>query len=382
MRGSKVMRRQTRSRAKKQSLTAFISLVALASASGCSSDSKKLSETGVAAEQQDWSLESLDGEQGFTLEVPPFDVPQGREEQSCYFVKAPDLNDGEDYWVDRVLMATTSGSHHLNLFRVRTLVDLKPEDGEPTAIGPYEATVVHGRDDYVNNPCWGSANWADWPLVANTESPVGNGPYSDWELPENVALRFTPGEMLMIQPHYVNTSVQPTPARARVGINFYRTHEPEPVELGTLFATQQSLRVCQSNPNPTFSGTCRFPNPVTITAANGHFHSRGKELSMFVWDGRSIDQPAADDSFYFSDSWDSPPMLTGLERTVPQGGGVWWNCEYRWREPLYGCDSVNEKDPQKQGDCCYVFGGNTDVGEHCNVFVYYYPKVDTDVFCN
>jgi hypothetical protein len=27
--------------------------------------------------------------------------------------------------------------------------------------------------------------------------------------------------------------------------------------------------------------------------------------------------------------------------------------------------------PLKQGDCWYSFGGITDVGEHCNVFLYY-----------
>ncbi|MBS1118574.1 MAG: hypothetical protein H6Q90_802 [Deltaproteobacteria bacterium] len=25
---------------------------------------------------------------------------------------------------------------------------------------------------------------------------------------------------------------------------------------------------------------------------------------------------------------------------------------------------------------------DTDIGEHCNVFLYYYPRVDSDVFCN
>ena len=103
---------------------------------------------------------------------------------------------------------------------------------------------------------------------------------------------------------------------------------------------------------------------------------------MYAWDGRSITQPVLADRFYLSDSWDSPPMETGIGRDVGTGGGIWWNCEYQWREPLSGCAAVNAKDPQAEGDCCYVFGGNTDVGEHCNAFVYYYPKLDTDVFCN
>jgi hypothetical protein len=329
-----------------------------------------------------WTLEALGPDQGFQLELPRFPVAYGTEEQSCYFVRVPDLANGQDFWVNRVVLATSQGSHHLNVFRVRTIVGLDPAAGEPIQIGPYQGTVIYGHEDYQNSPCWQSANWADWPLVANSQSPLGQGPYMDWQLPDGVAMRFTPGEMLMIQPHYVNGAVQSTPLDAQVGINFYRTDNTDPIELGTLFATQQNIRICKSSPPPTFTGTCRFPNAVTITAANGHFHSRGRELSMYVWDGASTTQPADSDQFYDSTSWSSPPMTTGIDRAVPSGGGVWWNCSYLWTAPQSGCAAVNAKDPEQQGDCCYVFGGNTDVGEHCNVFVYYYPKLLTDVFCN
>jgi hypothetical protein len=329
-----------------------------------------------------WNLEDLAPADGFQLLLPPFAVPYGHEEQSCYFVRVPDLAGGDDLWIDRVRMATTVGSHHLNVFRVRTIVGLDPAAGEPTTMGPYDATVIHGHDDYRTSPCWQSSNWADWPLVANTQSPLGRGPYTDWQLPDDVAIRLSPGELLMVQAHYVNGLAQRTPGDAAVGINFYRTSKLEPMELGTLFATQQSIRICESQPTPTFSGTCHFPHAVTVTAANGHFHSRGRELAMFAWDGMSTVQPPDSDRFYDSKAWDAPPMMTGLERPVGDGGGVWWNCSYRWTAPASGCDAVNAKDPDQAGDCCYVFGGNTDVGEHCNVFVYYYPKLVSDVFCN
>jgi len=329
-----------------------------------------------------WTLDAPAAGEGFQLRLPTFEVPYGHEEQSCYFVRVPDLADGQDFWIDHVRIATSVGSHHLNVFRVRTIVGLDPAAGEPTKIGPYDATVIYGHDDYQHNPCWASANWADWPLLANTQSPLDAGPYTDWQLPDGVAIRFSPGEMLMVQPHYVNGAVQPTPVAADVGINFDRSKVADPMELGTLFATQQSIRVCQSQPAPTFTGTCRFPTAVTITAANGHFHSRGRELSMYVWDGASTRHPPATDLFYDSRSWNNPPMTTGIDRPVPAGSGVWWNCSYQWRAPASGCDTVNAKDPEHAGDCCYVFGGNTDVGEHCNVFVYYYPKLSTDVFCN
>jgi hypothetical protein len=290
-----------------------------------------------------WELAIPTADEGFQYRLPTFSVPYAHEEQSCYFVRVPDLANGQDIWVDHVRMATSTGSHHLNVFRVRTIVGLDPAAGEPIMIEPYPATVVYGHDDYQNSPCWQSANWADWPLVANTQSPIGQGPYTDWQLPAGVAMRFTPGEMLMIQPHYVNTSIQSTPIDAEVGINFYRTGEADPVELGTLFATQQSIRICQSNPEPTFTGTCRLPSAVTITAANGHFHSRGRELSMYVWDGMSTDHPPDTDQFYDTRTWNSPPLATNINRQVFDGGGIWWDCSYQWRPPIAGCDAVNAR---------------------------------------
>jgi hypothetical protein len=154
-----------------------------------------------------------------------------------------------------------------------------------------------------------------------------------------------------------------------------------------LFATQQSIRVCQSTPSPTFSGTCRFPaGTVTIAAANGHFHSRGKQFRVYPWDGVTTDHPPEEDMFYLSTDWNEPPMETDLEVPVVSGGGVWWDCQYEWQDPQVDvdtatCDDVNAKDQNQEGDCCYTFGGNTDVGEHCNLFLYYYPA-SQDVFCN
>jgi hypothetical protein len=332
---------------------------------------------------EDWVLEDIDGEQGFSLRVPEFEVAPGRESQNCYFVQVPDLGVGNDIWIDRVLTGINPGSHHVNVFRVKTIINLSPGSGTPTMLGKYPATVVEGSDDYQNNPCWGSANWADWPLIANSQQASITDPRTDWKLPTDVAIRMQPGEMLMLQTHYVNAGEQVTKYGARVGINFYRRQKTEaPIEMGSLFATQQNIRICASQPRASYSGTCRFPGAVTVAAANGHFHKRGVKFSISAWDGRSIDPPPADALFYQSTDWNDPPMATNLSVSQPANSGIWWDCEYQWNAPTgFTCDDVNAKDPLKQGDCCYVFGGNTDVGEHCNVFLYYYPKVESDIFC-
>lgn len=332
-----------------------------------------------------WTLPELTAEEGWSLRIPSFELAAGEERQSCFFLRAPDLAGGEDYYISRVHMAVNPGSHHMNVFRVKTIINLDPEMGEPITLGSHEGRLIEGFSNFYTNPCWDSANWADWPLIANSQNSEIDDPYTDWQLPEDVAIRMTPGEMLMVQTHYVNAGEQTTPFGGRVGINFHRYGGDEPVEMGSLFATQQSIRICESNPKVTFSGTCRFPEGnITIEAVNGHFHSRGREFEVFTWDGVSDTHPTEDEHLYTSDAWDDPPMLINLDRSAPSGGGVWWDCTYEWRPPVVEtCDSVNEKDPQGQGDCCYTFGGNVNVGEHCNVFLYYYPRVeDTDVFCN
>ncbi len=332
-----------------------------------------------------WTLDELPAEEGFSLRSPEFTLGAGEESQNCYFVRAPDLNGGQDYFVSRVHIAQNPGTHHLNVFRVKTIEGLDPSAGMPMKLGQYDATLIEGHADFFTNPCWNSANWADWPLVANSQESSLENPYTDWKLPEGVGIRFSPGEMLMVQSHYVNYGAQTTPYGVRVGVNFHRVRGAEPMEMGSLFATQQSIRVCQSTPAASFSGTCRFPRGnVTIEAVNGHFHSRGKKFSVYSWDGVTDTHPSEDAHIYTSNAWDDPPMKTNVGVQAPQGTGVWWDCEYKWTAPTERtCDEVNAKDPQKQGDCCYTFGGNVDVGEHCNLFMYYYPRVEsTDVFCN
>jgi hypothetical protein len=352
-----------------------------------------LSACGGSKPSNAWNIQDLSPAEGVSVRIPEFDVPMGDESQRCYFMHMPDLNNGNPYFIDRFEIALTDGSHHMNIFRVKTIVGLKPEDGEKLMLGggangpPIEATMIDGKGDYMHSPCWKSANWADWPLVANNQDSTPEHNTNDWKLPAGVAAKFDPNELLMLQTHYVNASRQPTPDRAEVGINFHLFKgAATPVEMGSLFATQQSIRICQSNPNPTFAGTCRFPagQEIHITAANGHFHSRGKKFTMFSWDGKSLDQPSDSAMFYESDSWNDPPMKVGMDVQPPSGGGMWWNCEYQWHAPTeFSCDDVNAKDTQHANDCCYTFGGNTDVGEHCNVFLYYYPRVqEKDVFCN
>jgi hypothetical protein len=160
--------------------------------------------------------------------------------------------------------------------------------------------------------------------------------------------------------------------------------------MGTVFATKQSVRVCKSNPTPSFQGACQFKSGQTanIIGANGHFHGRGKTFEMFNWDGQSV-TPAEGSRFYESRTWDEPPMLRSPELIVAVApmGGIQYSCSFQWTPPTEesgGCAALDaydlSKDPKATPDCCYRFGPIVERNEHCNAFVYYYPK-QADVNC-
>jgi hypothetical protein len=331
-------------------------------------------------------------EQGALLEPPPpgegiqlttgdFEVEAGSEIQDCYFFRVSDIAEQAGIPPDEVIlrrtqMAQRDGSHHMNIFRVRTILALSPDDGPIS------------RSKNTVGPCADSVNWADWPLLANSqEGDV------DWTFPEGVGNELMADEWIMLQTHYVNANTQKTPGLGRVDANLWVMPRSELVhQMGTLFATKQSIRICVSNPKPKFSGTCQFNSdvPTTIVGANGHFHSRGKEFGMYAWDGMSATTPPESARFYTSLSWDDPPMAHSPELLVdvPANGGIWYTCEYEWYEPPIetGCAGLDQLDkelfntPDDQLDCCYTFGNTVESAEHCNVFAYYYPKQD-DVNC-
>ncbi|HVV84887.1 MAG TPA: hypothetical protein VHE35_17605 [Kofleriaceae bacterium] len=329
---------------------------------------------------QPWILDDLAPADGLSIRTPEFDVAAGQEVQDCYFFQIPADEPDGTLWVDHLQLALNPGSHHMNVFRVGELRNLKPADGDPVDLGSVQGTVIHGGTPGTGE-CWKSSNWSNWALVANDQQASADHPVLDWKLPDGVATKFTAGEWLMLQIHYVNASTQETPYRGRGGLDLYRSKDGDTMELGTLFATQQNIRICRSNPRPTFQGSCAMPTGTyTVAAVNGHFHSRGKQFDIYTWDGVSSTQPPEADKFYTSTNWAEPPMEVGMNLPLPQGGGIWWTCQYQWQEPAEGCEAVDARDPQHANDCCYTFGPIVETSEHCNVFLYYWPKT-ADVNC-
>ncbi len=297
---------------------------------------------------QDVNLDPPVSGQGFQLKVPTFQVGAGQEIQNCYFFAVPGTP-GQDVWVSHYDIAQTVGSHHMNLFRVKTVKNLGGQPG----------------DMVTNGECFISSNWSDWPLVVNSQQSST----TDWKLPDGVGARFQPGELLMLQTHFVNATTQVTPGGAKVFVNLYTLKAAPPNELGTLFATNQNIRVCPGDTNKTFTKGCKFPSTsgLHVVAANGHFHSRGVRFDMSAVDAMG----KVGQQFYVSTTWDDPPMLRDFDIPLSAGGGVQWTCDFS--VPATTCGDPTDS-------CCFKFGGKVETQEHCNAFVYYWPK-SQDVNC-
>lgn len=336
------------------------------------------SDGGTATPTNPATLAPPSNGQGVQLKTPAFVVAADTEIQNCYFFKVSDLEkaaglpNDRPIEVHRVQIVETAGSHHMNVFRVA---------GPATMLDPTKGTVT---GENGQGQCFNSANWAAWPLLANSQ----NAGDLDWSYPDGVANEIQPDEWLMLQAHYVNATTQKTPGGGQVTVNLWTIPKDQvTAQLGTLFAQDQNIRICESNPKPSYLQTCPFnsPSPITIVGANGHFHSRGAEFDMYVWDGKSI-MPDPSQRFYQSTTWDEPPMLHSpeLEQKVPAGGGVFYSCSYDWQPPpaplscatLDMLDETKGVTPAETPDCCYRFGGIVEENEHCNAFVYYYPKQD------
>lgn len=287
---------------------------------------------------------------GFQLATPTYTVASGTESQRCYFFSAPP----EETWINHVTSALNPGSHHFTVFRVRTIVKLGGSPGD----------LVDGGE------CFNVSNWADWPLVTNQQnSDVGHTGF-DWQYPAGVGQRFAPGELLMLQIHYVNVAAQNTPGNAKGLVNFYTVDKSKvTAELGTLFGVTHHVRVCPGDTDAKASGICRFNSAsVTLAAANGHTHRRGTGFTMSMMKSAADPAPA---KFYESHTWHDPVFSNELGVSVPTGGGVRWDCDYA----MAANECANAQD-----SCCATFGPREDTQEHCNAFVYYYPKTN-DVTC-
>ena len=80
----------------------------------------------------------------------------------------------------------------------------------------------------------------------------------------------------MLQTHYVNATTQKTPGGGQVAVNLWTIPQSKvTAQLGTLFATDQNIRICESNPKPDLHAGVPVQQPLAR-----HHRRRERALSL------------------------------------------------------------------------------------------------------
>jgi hypothetical protein len=300
---------------------------------------------------------------GAQVIFPHFDVPAGTEVQGNYYLTLPNT---EEMRVTRFEILYPPGSHHLNFYAYQGDNAINPPKPE-------------GTIEWTFNP----VSFDDYALRAGSQRT-----HLIWDLPPGVAFKFDPHQKIDAQIHFVNTGLQTSPIGGTGVVNLYAAPDPSmaSMPMGTMFG--QNINVAL----PPHSTTIwdygitfdRFGinQEVTIAAANGHFHWRGKTFEIRLWDGQNrnpdgtpvgcrpctpeqtsgeFDRMGVQNRIYLSDNWNDPPFTTyGSGKVkIPPGWGI-----------IYRAVFVNNTNQAIQ------FGPRVENQEHCNIFVYFYPGPD------
>jgi hypothetical protein len=263
---------------------------------------------------------------GLQLEMGPFQVPSGTEQQLCRTFKLPNE---QAIAVNHFEQRHTLGSHHMILFASDYDV-------------PDQVFV-----------CWGVVNFDEWNFVVDFQQQSE----LDWKLPEGHAIILKPHQQVMIQAHYVNATTVQTPADAFAVMNLNTvplgsvTHK-----VGSIFTVNTNIDIPPRS-NFTNQRSCVFNTPVNLIAMTGHFHARG--LTFDVWPLDFQNNPTSQ-MIYQNTNWNDGLFKT-WDPPLSEPFGVHFSCTY-----------------YNDTDNTIVWGAHADTQEHCNLFFHYTSLVAGD----
>jgi hypothetical protein len=257
-------------------------------------------------------------------------VKPGKEKQLCYRRTFPRDHDMD---VGRIEMRVRGGSHHVHLYR------------------PQQGTI-----EYPPHDCPFAVDFSKWGLVAATQNPR-----LDWSLPPGVAIDFPARQPLMIQTHYVNSSLLRSRGNTRAKIILHPVDSADVrAHAGAIFGQDRTVSVppgIHTAASPcALTGDPARNHQMTVIALTGHYHFRGVRFQ--VWhtaaDGSRIGPPVYDHEGYADPEF---RQYSPGELVLEPGEGLEWECTW-------------ENDTTRT----FEFGPNTQMNEHCNLFGFYYPS--------
>ena len=190
----------------------------------------------------------------FSLEA---ELAPGQEAHFCRYVRMPDGPPGARLFVRGGSHELGDGTHHYLLYRTRISAW---QDGMDRVVPCEEhEAVMKSATSYVTG---------------------GQTPREDADFPAAAALPFHPGEILLLQGHFVNASPRPRPARVKLTL---RTTAPSAVEheAGVLRYYNPFIFVPPRG-KATAKMSCTLKKDITLLSAAAHMHAHGVAYRAYV----------------------------------------------------------------------------------------------------
>jgi hypothetical protein len=264
-------------------------------------------------------------------------IAAGSEAFTCQYFAAPGAAKA---FVVGASHTYTAGSHHMILFRTDLGAIPQGQEGPQDCYeGPAGSVMSHIRG-----------------ILYAAQTPTGQVAY-----PDGVGLPVQPGEVFLMQTHYLDAGPASLDVRADVTLQLSDGGDVT-TQAGMLFFYDPFIDVPPASTTARAQMRCLVPADVTLISAASHYHARGSDYAAYL-DPPS--GPPAATPFYTSNDWEHPtPLATPL--AVGAGSRIRFSCGY------------TNPDPSKE----YFQGQSAANDEMCMFVALYYPEMGSTVdFC-
>jgi hypothetical protein len=283
---------------------------------------------------EDPTVDVVEIPEGPSVVLGPITVPPFTEETQCVLVQ---LDNEEPIFVNRIYNNLGSHSHHMIVYAITD----QPDEAEPFPCFPFRDAL-----DTESVPLT---------VTQKAEEMI--------RLPEGVAYRFDPNQMIRLELHYINLSDEPIELTASTTFGTIEEDEFEH-EAGFLFVGNLTIGLPPGEVTtigPRYQEMPRELYGANIFAITGHTHQWGIGVTVATVEGPDGEDTTIYDIPDFN--WDEPETVyydPGLN--VPEGGGFRFSCTY---------ENLSDE------EVGFGVGFNDEM---CFFWGYYYPNVGTFAF--
>jgi hypothetical protein len=275
----------------------------------------------------------------FTMDL---NVPAGVEFLKCIYAAVPS-NRGV-IAVPSAESHYTPGSHHMLAYRT----DL-------TSIPSSQTGVFDCEDGSFSQ----DGSWMQHNRGSYYEAQQ---PDSRRDLPEGVAHKFQPGEVVIIQSHYVNTTAKDIAAHIVFTLH---TMDPAMVkyEASTILWSNLNINIAPHS-KARVTMTCPIMADMIPALLWSHMHSRAVNFVATTDDSAAA---AALGTLYTEKDWSEPQPReypSNPPVTLHAGTNVTFSCDY-----------------QNDTDATFTYGNSAQTNEMCILHGMYYPKAEMGQGC-